>query len=105
MDVGSIRFHHVILLTAPRNEAVSEGEANISYTFTPFAVPSGKVLRQGCGSPKVEIRFVWTHHAIAQPSQASWRFASASPVPFKGMLLTVMERPILLSPNGSPTPW
>jgi hypothetical protein len=73
------------------------------YTSHTLTVPLGK-LGQGLDSPKVKTRFVWTHHTIIQPSPASWRLASASPVPFRGMLLTGTERPVLLSPNGSRAP-
>jgi hypothetical protein len=41
---------------------------------------------------------------ISQPSTASWRLASRLTAPFKGMLLTGLERPIPLSPNGSWAP-
>ena len=40
----------------------------------------------------------------SQPSTASWRLASRLTAPFKGMLLTGLERPIPLSPNGSWAP-
>jgi hypothetical protein len=41
---------------------------------------------------------------ISQPSTASWRLASRLTAPFKGMLLTRLERPSPLSPNGSWAP-
>jgi hypothetical protein len=41
---------------------------------------------------------------ISQPSPASWRLASRLTAPFKGMLLTSLERPIPLSPHGSGAP-
>ena len=41
---------------------------------------------------------------IAQPSPASWRLASRLTAPFKGMLLTGLERPLPLSPHGSWAP-
>ena len=41
---------------------------------------------------------------ISQPSTASWRLASRLTAPFRGMLLTGLERPIPLSPNGSGVP-
>jgi len=53
-----------------------------------LAVPSGKVLRLGPVSPRVDSHFVWTHPMIAQLVTASWRLASRLTVSFKGMLLT-----------------
>jgi hypothetical protein len=74
------------------------------FTSHTLTVPSGKVLRQGLDSPKVETRFVCTHHVISQPSTAFWRLASRLTAPFRGMLLTRTERPASLSPNGLRAP-
>ena len=70
-----------------------------------LAVPSGKVLRLGPVSPKVEPHFVLTHLMISQPGVASWRLASRLTTSFKGMLLTPAERPAVLSPRGLSAPW
>jgi hypothetical protein len=63
--------------------------------------PIGQGLETGSRFTVGFIRFVWTHHMTSQPSTASWRLASRLTAPFRGMLLTETERPVLLSPNGS----
>jgi hypothetical protein len=69
----------------------------IPYTDCPI----GQGLETGSRFPVGFIHFVWTHHMTSQPSTASWRLASRLTAPFRGMLLTGTERPVLLSPNGS----
>jgi hypothetical protein len=76
-----------------------EHPAGLGIPYTDCPIRQG--LETGSRFTVGFIRFVWTHHMTSQPSTASWRLASRLTAPFRGMLLTETEHPVLLSPNGS----